>query len=152
MKNFFKKISLLLVAICGIFSMSSCKAPKDLVGRYDLSSVTGYPGLSVSNFEFYYIDLKSNYDFTMESRAKGGAATVTLEGTWKEYDTYIKIFYTQAEMNYYEELQYDAETKSLSQETAMEGYTVNIVFTKAAPTDTSNSQEDIENSESQEVL
>lgn len=87
MKSIAKRFTVLAVIVLTGLMFAACglsDAEKELVGKYNLSSITGIPGVSVSSYEYNYIDLKSNGKYELKNKVE---STVTEQtGKWSYAD------------------------------------------------------------------
>ena len=127
-KNFVLKIVMCLVML---FSFSSCrKAPEEMCGRYNLTQISGVLGVSVSSYEYNYIELYDDYTYSLENKIYG---TVTAQsGTWS-YSAETKEITFLCKVNastYSKDVAiYDEETKSFTISSTVENLTISMVMT-----------------------
>ena len=64
MKKFKNIVLKVLMCLVMLLTFTSCKAPAEMCGRYNLTSISGIPGVSVSTYEYNYIELNDDYSYT----------------------------------------------------------------------------------------
>ena len=127
-KKFIVKVLMVFVMI---FSLASCRAPEDICGKYNLTSVSGLPGVSVSTYQYNFIVLNDDYSYTLENKANG--IITKQEGNWSINDEMTEITfvtYSSLAQSVTEVYQYDIDAKTLTVALKMQSYDIKMVFTK----------------------
>ena len=133
MKHLKKWILSLCTCIIMILSLTGCNRyhPKEVCGKYELSYVSGLPGVSVSTYDYNTIELKSSGKYILENKVYG--VITSQKGTWsinKEL-TIIEMTTKQNSTKVTEEIDYDAETHTIEISQSLQGYQVILRFEKA---------------------
>ena len=126
-KNIVLKFLMLIVMI---FTVSSCSAPKEMVGKYNLTKITGLMGVSASTYDYNYIELNGDYTYHLENKVYG--QVTAQDGTWtyteetKELTFVCKV----NESTYSKDIAiYDAEAKTFTISSTIQGYSISMTFT-----------------------
>lgn len=127
-----KILGLFTILFMMIVTLASCgsKVPSEVVGKYNLTEISGIPGISVSTYEYNYVELKSNGKYYLENKVYG---TVTSqEGTFEINDemTELTLITKNGSTSVKETASYDKETYTFVLEEGIEGYTISMTFVK----------------------
>ena len=127
----FKKIILkVLMCLVMLFSFVSCKAPAEMCGKYNLTSISGIPGVNAASYEYNYIMLEDDYTYVLENKIYG---TVTAQtGKWSyDKETSEITFICQVNSSTYSKdiAIYDQENKTLTITSTIESLTIKMVLT-----------------------
>lgn len=119
-----------MLFIIMMFSITSCVAPKEMVGKYNLTKITGIPGISASSYDYNYIILNSNYTYELENKIQG--VVTAQEGKWS-YDETTNELALIVQLNNSTSSKdiaiYNMEEKSFTLSTTIEGYTISMTMT-----------------------
>ena len=114
-----------------MFSFTACNfAPKEMVGRYNLTEIKGIPGVSVNTYEYNYIELKSDLTYHLENKAFN--QITAQDGTWT-YDksTQELTFICHVNESTYSKdiATYNPEAKTFTLKSTVDTYSVSFTFT-----------------------
>ena len=130
MKKFKNIVLKVLMCLVMLLTFASCKAPAEMCGRYNLTSISGIPGVSVSTYEYNYIELYDDYSYTIENKIYGTVTTQT--GEWSINDEKTEItFITKVNASTMgkDVAQYDYEAKTITLTSKIQNQTISMVLT-----------------------
>lgn len=133
----FKKLFTTLTLLFVLFvSLTGCaSAPSDMVGKYNLTSLSGVPGVTASMYDYNYIILNDDYTYKIENKFQG--IVTKQEGEWEVNDDKTEItFITKNGSASMEEVyDYDNEAKTITISMSASGYTLKMVLTLESPSE-----------------
>lgn len=133
MKKNFKWV-LMVVAALLMFSLFGCvsQEEKDAVGKYNLTSISGISGVTVSSYEYNYIELKSNKTYHIENKV--GATVTQQDGKWSIKDEKITLKITSGATTATAEYKIANNVITMTDSIVVSGTTYNVTMklTKAA--------------------
>lgn len=127
-KKFIVKVLMVFVMI---FSLSSCRAPGVICGKYNLISISGIPGVSVFSYEYNYIILNDDYTYELENKVNG--IVTSQKGEWSLNSAMNEITfvtYPSLAQSVTEVYEYNIEAKAITFALEMNSYDVVMVFVK----------------------
>lgn len=125
LKKFLVKIVVCLVMI---FSLGACRAPEDICGTYNLVSMSGIPGVTVSTYEYNRITLEENYEFEIKNKAYGVVTKQTGEWDINKDKDEITFVTKQGSRELEETYEYNYDEKQIIMESYLEGYHIVMIF------------------------
>ena len=129
MKKRITIIAVSLALICLSFAFAACgldESSKEAVGTYNLTSITGIPGVSASSYDYNRIILKSNKTYMLENKVNGIETKQT--GKWELDGNTLKMTTTVGATSVTDTCSYSDGKITIT--TNQQGYDVTLVLTK----------------------
>lgn len=127
-------MALALIATCA-FHLISCGGRDDVVGTYEMVSVSGtvtYNGqtveLSEDLYEYYRIILDRDGTAKIESKASNSTLKVEEEGTWEYEDGVLKVKSSPSGIAVVEEMKWENGTITYEAEQSGQGMTIKMTL------------------------
>lgn len=128
------RIAFMLCAVAVLaLSFAGCASAEEkaVVGKYNLSKVTGLTGVTASTYDYSYIELKANKTYHIENKVNG--ITTQQDGKWSLKGETITFKITSLATSQTEEHTLADGVLKMSGSTVVSGttYTFSMEFTKA---------------------
>lgn len=125
-KKFIVKVLMVFVMV---FSLSSCRAPRAICGKYNLVSISGIPGVSVISYEYNYIILNDDYTYELENKVNG--IVISQNGEWSLNNAMNEITfvtYPSLAQSVTEVYEYNINSRAIKVALEMNSYDVEMIF------------------------
>lgn len=127
-KKFIVKVLMVFVMV---FSLSSCRAPGVICGKYNLVSISGIPGVSLSSYEYNYIILNDDYTYELENKVNG--IVISQNGEWSLNNAMNEITfvtYPSLAQSVTEVYEYNIDARAIKVALEMNSYNIKMIFQK----------------------
>ena len=127
-KKFIVKVLMVFVMV---FSLSSCRAPGVICGKYNLVSISGIPGVSLSSYEYNYIILNDDYTYELENKVNG--IVISQNGEWSLNNAMNEITfvtYPSLAQSVTEVYEYNINSRAIKVALEMNSYNIKMIFQK----------------------
>ncbi|MDY4788166.1 MAG: lipocalin family protein [Bacilli bacterium] len=127
-----KVISFMSICFVMLLCLVGCGKDSEVVGKYNLTSISGAPGLSVTLYEYSYVELKSDGSYYLESKAKGDSTITSQKGTYEidEELTKLTLITKNGSTEIKEIADYNKEKHSFTLITSLGDLKITMVLTK----------------------
>lgn len=126
-----KMISLMSICFMMLLCLVGC-SKSEVVGKYNLTSISGAPGLTASLYEYNYVELKGNGSYYLENKVKNNSTITSQKGSYEidEELTKLTLITKNGNTEVKEIANYNKERHTFTLRTSLYGYNITMVFTK----------------------